>query len=103
MLATGFEGSLTLADELFAVDDDVPELTDRDESTSTPGLFLVGPQVAHGGQQFCFIYKFRQRFAVVAETIGERLDVDTDPLEDYREKNMYLDDLECCEPEYCDC
>ncbi|SDK01895.1 NAD(P)/FAD-dependent oxidoreductase [Natronorubrum texcoconense] len=104
ILTTGFEGSLTLVDDLFAFDDrGFPALTDRDESTETPGLFLVGPQVAHNGQQFCFIYKFRQRFAVVAETVGERLGVDTAPLEAYREKQMLLDDLECCEPEYCDC
>ncbi|NUB90784.1 NAD(P)-binding domain-containing protein [Haloterrigena sp. SYSU A558-1] len=103
LLATGFEGSLAVVDDPFAFDGDAPALTDRDESTETPGLFLVGPQVAHDGQQFCFIYKFRQRFAVVAETIADRLGVDTDPLEAYRERGMFLDDLECCEPEYCDC
>lgn len=103
ILATGFEGSFSLVDNLFAFDGEFPELTDRDESTETPGLFLAGPQVAHNGQQFCFIYKFRQRFAVVAEAIGERLGVDTDPLEAYREKRMILERLECCEPDYCDC
>lgn len=103
LLATGFEGSLAVVDDLFAFDGGAPALTDRDESTETPGLFLVGPQVAHDGQQFCFIYKFRQRFAVVAETVGERLGVDTGPLEEYREKRMFLEDLECCEPDYCDC
>lgn len=103
LLATGFEGSLSLVDDLFAFEGDHPSLTDRDESTETPGLFLAGPQVAHGGQQFCFIYKFRQRFAVVAETIGDRLGVDTDPLEAYHEKQMIVEDPECCDPEYCDC
>ncbi|TYT63929.1 NAD(P)/FAD-dependent oxidoreductase [Natrialba swarupiae] len=103
VLATGFEGSLTLVEDLFAFDGEFPELTDCDESTATPGLFLVGPQVAHDGQQFCFIYKFRQRFAVVAETIGERLGADVDPLSEYREKEMFLEDLDCCEPDYCDC
>lgn len=104
VLSTGFEGSLSLVEDLFEVDEHgFPKLTDRDESTATSGLFLVGPQVAHEGQQFCFIYKFRQRFAVVAEAIGERLAVDTAPLEPYREKRMFLEDLECCEPSYCDC
>ncbi|WP_137291435.1 NAD(P)/FAD-dependent oxidoreductase [Natronorubrum halophilum] len=104
VLATGFKGSLTLVEDLFVVDESGgPDLTDRDESTEMPGLFLVGPRVAHNGQQFCFIYKFRQRFAVVAETIGDELGVDTEPLEAYREKRMLLEDLECCEPEYCDC
>ncbi|MEY7850438.1 NAD(P)/FAD-dependent oxidoreductase [Natrarchaeobius sp. A-rgal3] len=103
ILATGFEGSLTLVDDLFAFDGEFPELTDRDESTATPGLFLVGPQVAHNGQQFCFIYKFRQRFAIVAETIADRLDADVDSLSTYREKEMFLEDLDCCDPDYCDC
>lgn len=103
VLATGFEGSLSVVDELFAFEDGLPELTDRDESTETPGLFLVGPQVAHNGQQFCFVYKFRQRFAVVAEQIGDRLGVETAPLEAYREKEMLLEDVDCCEPDYCDC
>ncbi|MDG5817779.1 NAD(P)/FAD-dependent oxidoreductase [Natronococcus sp. A-GB7] len=103
VLATGFEGSLAVVDDLFAFDGELPDLTDRDESTETPGLFLAGPQVAHNDQQFCFIYKFRQRFAVVAEELGERLGVDTDPLEAYREKRMVLEDLDCCEPDYCDC
>ncbi len=103
MLATGFDGSLTLVEDLFVLEDGVADLTERDESTTTPGLFLVGPQVAHNGQKFCFIYKYRQRFAVVADTLGERLGVDTDSLEEYRETNMFLEDLECCEPEYCDC
>ncbi|ELY60558.1 thioredoxin reductase-like protein [Natronococcus amylolyticus DSM 10524] len=103
VLATGFEGSLAVIDDLFAFDGEFPDLTDRDESTETPGLFLAGPQVAHNGQQFCFIYKFRQRFAVVAEELGERLGVETGPLEAYREKRMVLEELECCEPDYCDC
>ena len=54
ILATGFDGSLTLADDLFDVDDG-PSLTDRDESATTPGLFLAGPTVTHDGQAFCFI------------------------------------------------
>ena len=105
ILATGFEGRLSLVDEHFTEDEAYGHLalTDRDESTATPGLFLVGPQVAHDGQLFCFIYKFRQRFAVVAETVGERLGVDTTPLEYYRETGMLLEDLACCEPDYCEC
>ena len=103
VLATGFEGGLGLADEHFAFDDGRPELTERDESTTTPGMFLVGPQVSHNGQLFRFIYKFRQRFAVVADEIAARLDVDRSPLEEYREKDMFLEDLSCCEPDICDC
>jgi len=55
-------------------------LSDLDESTRTPGLFLVGPQVRQESQQgariYCFIYKFRQRFAFIAERIAERLALD---------------------------
>jgi len=79
------------------------ELTDEDESTETPGLFLSGPDVQHDGQLFCFIYKFRVRFPVIAQAIGERLDVETDGHEAYEDANMFLEDLSCCEPVDCDC
>ncbi|MEO1317982.1 MAG: thioredoxin reductase-like protein, partial [Pseudomonadota bacterium] len=68
-----------------------------------PGLFLVGPEVSHSGFLFCFIYKFRQRFAVVARTIAGRMGADTGALQLYRENNMYLDDLACCEDDKCLC
>jgi len=103
VLATGFESGLGAADDHFEFEDGRPRLTDRDESTTASGLFLVGPQVAHDGQEFCFVYKFRQRFAVVADEIAARLDVDRTPLDEYREKDMFLEDLSCCEPEMCDC
>ena len=103
LLATGFEPNLGPAASLFSVDEGTIELTDRDESTTTPGLFLAGPDVTHNGVKFCFIYKFRARFPVIAQTIGDRLGVDTDPLDVYREQNMFLDDLACCEPDMCDC
>lgn len=103
VLATGFQSGLGPANSYFEFDNGHPRLTDRDESTDTPGLFLVGPQVAHNGQQFCFIYKFRQRFAVVADEVAARLGVDRAPLDEYREKNMFLEDASCCEPDMCDC
>ena len=77
-------------------DDGFPLLTEHDESTVTNGLFLVGPQVRQGDVIFCFIYKFRQRFAVVANQIARRLRVSAKPLEEYRRYGMYLDDLSCC-------
>ena len=103
VLATGFESGLGLVDDHFEFENAQPRLTAPDESTVSPGLFLAGPQVAHNGQQFCFIYKFRQRFAVVADEIAARLDVDRTVLDEYREKNMFLEDLSCCEPDMCDC
>ncbi len=103
ILATGFVGSLGLIHELF---DWHPErfyaqLTASDESVKTPGLFLVGPSVRHGNLILCFIYKFRQRFTVVAQAIGERLGLDTSGLNAYRPQ-MFLEDLSCCD-DTCTC
>lgn len=101
ILATGFTGSLSLIREFleWRPDERYPLLSEQDESTITPGLFLAGPFVRHGNLIFCFIYKFRQRFAVVANAIGTRLGIDTSLLEEYRRHNMYLDDLSCCDEE----
>jgi cation diffusion facilitator CzcD-associated flavoprotein CzcO len=97
ILATGFEGSPTLIRNLFDWrDDGFPLLNSVDESTRTPGLFLVGSLVRHERLVFCFIYKFRQRFGVVANAIGRRLGHDTTSLQKYRFWGMYLDDLTCC-------
>ena len=98
ILATGFVGSASHIRSLFDWRDEYsPWLTENDESTATKGLFLVGPQVRQDDIIFCFIYKFRQRFAVVANQIARRLRVSTEPLEWYRRHGMYLDDLSCCE------
>ena len=103
ILASGFIGSASLVRSLFDWrDDGFPLLTENDESTVTKGLFLVGPQVRQDDVIFCFIYKFRQRFAVVANQIARRLRVSVKPLEEYRRYGMYLDDLSCCGDE-CAC
>ena len=104
VLATGFEPTLgPVADRFDDGDRGFPALTDADESTTTPGLFLAGPAVTHDEVRFCFIYKFRQRAPVVAAAIADRCGADTEPLELWREEGMYLDDLSCCEPDVCDC
>ncbi len=99
LLALGFEGSLSLIRDRFAFDGkgrvELDEATDA--STITPGLFLAGPALAHREAIFCFIYKFRQRFGIVARSIGARLGVDTEPLEALREHRFLLDDLSCCD------
>ncbi len=77
-------------------------LTECDESTLAPGLFVAGPVVRHGAAIFCFIYKFRQRFAVVARAILERLGHPTESLDIYRRHGMILEDLSCC-GEACAC
>jgi putative flavoprotein involved in K+ transport len=105
ILATGFAGSLAMVKDLFEFDEEGKFALlkeESDESTITEGLYLVGSQVKHGEALFCFIYKFRQRFAVVGKSIGEYLKIDTVPLEEYRRRGMYLDDLSCCRDQ-CEC
>lgn len=97
ILAIGFEGSHKLVGNLFEQrDDGFPLLNENDESTIAPGLFLCGPAVRHDDQIFCFIFKYRQRFAVVAKAIATSLGLPAEELETYRNWGMYLDDLSCC-------
>lgn len=106
LLCTGFGGSVAMgaAKDLFEWGKEgsgclagAPLLNDYDESTKTPGLFLVGPAVRHEEHIFCFVYKFRQRFGIVAEAIARGLDHDTEAtVEACREMNMFLDDFSCC-------
>jgi putative flavoprotein involved in K+ transport len=109
VLCTGFKGSVaSAASHLFNLADEsdeakgcltgAPLLTVDDESTKVPGVFLVGPTVRHGELSFCFVYKFRQRFGVVANAICCGLGRDTkSAVESCRKMNMYLDDVKCCE------
>ncbi|MFN4260320.1 MAG: NAD(P)/FAD-dependent oxidoreductase [Gemmataceae bacterium] len=100
ILATGFRGGARRIAKLFEWKRGHVALTEQDEATVTPGLFLVGPQVRHDKVIFCFIYKFRQRFAIVARAIAERLGLDCDGIvETYRKAGMFLDDLSCCTEE----
>jgi thioredoxin reductase len=97
ILAVGFKGSHTMVEHMFEPrEDGFPLLNEQDESTTVPGLFLCGPAVRQGNQIFCFIYKYRQRFAVVAKTIATSLELPAEYLETYRNWGMYLDDLSCC-------
>lgn len=98
LLAGGFVGSQTLISDMFETreQDGLPLLSEHDESTITPGLFLCGAAVRHDNHIFCFIYKYRQRFAVVAKEIATSLGLAAEELEEYRTWNMYLDDLSCC-------
>lgn len=97
LLAAGFQGSHRLVSELFERrEDGYPLLNERDESTITPGLFLCGPAVRHDDHVFCFIYKYRQRFAVVVKAVATYLGLPAGGLEVYRKWGMYLDDLSCC-------
>ena len=97
LLATGFRGGHGLIGNLFKQrDDGFPLLTKNDESTEVPGVFLCGPYVRQGDLIFCFIFKYRQRFAVVAKAIATSLGLPAAGLEEYRKWGMYLDDLTVC-------
>ncbi|MEM9364854.1 MAG: NAD(P)/FAD-dependent oxidoreductase [Planctomycetota bacterium] len=104
LLAGGFEGSVKLVSDLFEQrEDGFPLLNEHDESTVARGLFLCGPAVRHDNHVFCFIYKYRQRFAVVAKAIATSLGLPAEELEHYRKWGMYLDDLSCCGEECASC
>ena len=95
--AGGFAGSHPLVTDLFeSRDDGFPLLSEHDESTIVPGIYLCGAAVRHDNHIFCFIYKYRQRFAVVAKAIATSLGLSAAGLEMYRMWGMYLDDLSCC-------
>ncbi|GAB3928734.1 hypothetical protein GCM10011575_13240 [Microlunatus endophyticus] len=97
VLATGFGPGLGPVAPYFAKrPDGWPVLTDDDESTSTPGLFLSGPSVRHVDLRFCFVYKFRQRYAQIAKTVGERFGRDISGLDFWRAAGMWTEDLGCC-------
>ena len=97
ILAGGFLGGHRLVMDLFDQrDDGYPLLTEHDESTRVPGFYLCGPAVRHDDHIFCFIFKFRMRFAVVAKSIATSLGLPASRLEEYRHWGMYLDDLSCC-------
>ena len=97
-------GSHRLVADLFEDRaDGFPLLNERDESTVVPGLFLCGPAVRHQNHVFCFIYKYRQRFAVVAKAIADSMGLPAEELESYRQWGMYLDDLSCCGEECSTC
>ena len=105
LLAGGFDGSHALVSHLFEKrEDGFPLLNERDESTKVPGIYLCGPSVRHDNHDFCFIFKFRQRFAVVAQSIASSMGIQTDDfVQAYRDWGMYLDDLSCCGQECVSC
>ncbi len=98
ILATGFRHALEPVRELWEWRQGLPVFTEQaDESTLHPGLFYSGPSLSHRGMLFCFIYKFRARFGILARTIAERLGRDWEkPLKLWRERGFMLDDLSCC-------
>lgn len=105
ILATGFRSSLQLVQDRFDWKRGMAQVAlADDQSTRTPGLYLAGPSLRHrlGSKTliFCFIYKYRGRFPVVAASIGKRLGLPAKAIarmnDFYREHKMYLADLSCC-------
>ena len=105
LLASGFDGSHKFVSHLFEQrEDGFPLLNENDCSTTTDGMYLCGPSVRHDGHIFCFIFKYRQRFAIVARSIAESLGIETeDFVSVYRSWGMFLDDLSCCGQECLTC
>lgn len=105
LFAGGFDGSHKFVSHLFEMrKDGFPEVNDNDESTIVPGMYLCGPSVRHDGHIFCFIFKYRQRFAIVAQAIASSLGLETDDfIQAYKSWGMYLDDLSCCGQECLTC
>ena len=106
VLATGFLSEVHQFDApLFAYNEDsIPLVNEYDESTLCKNAFLIGPSVRQQQVIFCYIYKFRQRFAYVIHQIAQRegWKLSEETLSFYRMNQMYLDDLDCCAVE-CDC
>ena len=100
ILANGYHTGLGPVDHLFTHDDNgLPVFSEEaDESTLTPGLFYSGPALVHRNALFCFIYKFRARFGLIAYEIATRLgkpEVDQ-KLIAYLKAGFMNSDLDCC-------
>jgi cation diffusion facilitator CzcD-associated flavoprotein CzcO len=91
ILANGFTGGLSQIANLFARDS-------HDRPTLTKNLFYSGPELVHRNSLFCFIYKFRARFGVIAHEIATRCgkpDID-EKLLPYLKAGLMNADLDCC-------
>jgi cation diffusion facilitator CzcD-associated flavoprotein CzcO len=94
--ATGYHSALKPIKELWEWNGSVPNFTDDDASTLHPGLYYSGPSLMHRDSKFCFIYKFRARFGVIARSIAKRIAYPELDTEDERRRGFLIDDLECC-------
>ena len=99
ILATGFLGGMGPVSSWFEDKNGRIAFTEEaDESPSLPNLFYSGPLLQHRQSLFCFIYKFRARFGIIARTIAERLGHEwEEPLKQWRERGFMIDDLACCQ------
>lgn len=106
VLATGFLSEVHQFEfPLFEYNEDsIPMVNAYDESTLYENAFLIGPSVRQQQVIFCYIYKFRQRFAYIIHQIAQRegWEVSEEALAFYKMNQMYLDNLDCCAVA-CDC
>jgi len=100
ILATGFAPKYEfLGDFITYRSDGLPELNRVDELQKTKNIFLVGAQVRQEDLIFCFVYKYRLRFWVVALEIAHRLWKDAnyyEVQENWEKQGFYLSDLWSC-------
>jgi len=97
ILATGFDSGIKRQiASFFDWQDGRPIFSEVDSSTLYPNLFYSGPSLIHRDSKFCFIYKFRARFGVIAQEIGKRLGLDTSSLSDWERRGFLIEDLDCC-------
>ena len=99
--ATGFHSALTPVKELWDWDGSIPKFSSVDESTLHSGLYYSGPSLIHRDSKFCFIYKYRGRFGVIARSIAKRIGYPYNEKEIEVHRGFLIDDLECCTK--CDC
>lgn len=105
ILGTGFVNGLSyLGGFASSRDDGLPLLNEYDELEKTSGIFVVGPQVRQDDLIFCFIFKFRLRFWVIALEIAKRLKKEgiKKKKREWERQGFFLDDLSCCGDE-CSC
>lgn len=98
--ATWFQSKVKILWDFVSYNDDwFPLLNEFDELQKTPNIFIAWPWVRHPDLIFCFIYKFRLRFWVVALEIAKRLgkDIDYESIKKAWEKQwFFLDDFSSC-------
>lgn len=103
--ATGFSLVQKPIEELITFrSDGLPLLNkETDEFHNQENMYLAGPSVRHDNHIFCFIYKFRQRFGVIAEDILNkemyRINDIVSLVKKWKQKGLYLSDLSCCDEE----
>ena len=85
-------------------DDGFPLLEEEsDELYNQHSIYLSEPEVRHDSHIFCFIYKFRQRFAVIIEDILNKKMYAINNIDSlvkiWKRNGLYLFDLSCCDEE----